>query len=83
MQIIDNMIILLLIVGAFLGGLALAGMYWRRLIDEWRYTCKLLSAQNGVGYVAPPERKDGPITEHFMEHLHKNGRATTIINSKL
>ena len=81
MNILDNLIILLLIVGAFLGGLVLAGVYWRRLIDEWRYTCKILAAQNGVGYVAPPEEKSGPITEHFMEHLRKNGRATTAIRS--
>ena len=80
MQILDNMIILLLIVGAFLSGLVLAGMYWRKVVNELRYTCKILAADKGLGYIAPPETtSDGPITQDFMDHLHKNGRATTTI----
>lgn len=81
MQILDNLIILLLIIGAFLSGLALAGMYWRRLIDEWRYTCKILASQNGVGYVAPPEDKTLPIGQSFMDRLKENGRATQALRT--
>ena len=83
MQILDNLIILLLIVGAFLGGLVLAGFYWRKIVNELRYTCKVLASQNGLGYIAPPEATtEGPITQAFMNHLHKNGRATTAIRSR-
>ena len=82
MQILDNLIILLLIVGAFLGGLVLAGTYWRKVVNELRYTCKVLAAQNGLGYIAPPEATtEGPITQTFMDHMRKNGRATTAIRS--
>lgn len=83
MQILDNLIILLLIVGAFLGGLVLAGFYWRKIVNELRYTCKILASQNGLGYIAPPEATtEGPITQSFMDHLRKNGRATTAIRSQ-
>jgi len=79
---IDILIILLLIVGAFLGGLALAGMYWRRLINEWRYTCKLLAADKGLGYVAPPEDKPVfPIGQEFMTRLRETGHATQAIRT--
>lgn len=79
---LDNLIILLLIVGAFIAGLALAGMYWKRLVDEWRYTCKILSADKGLGYIAPPQReKVLPIGQDFMDKLRENGRATQALRS--
>lgn len=79
---LDNLIILLLIVGAFIAGLCLAGMYWKRLIDEWRYTCKILSADKGLGYIAPPQReKVLPIGQDFMNKLRENGRAIQALRS--
>lgn len=78
---IDNLIILLLIVGAFLGGLALAGHYYKRLIDEWRYTCKILAADKGVGYIAPPEDPAFPLGSDFFEKLRENGRATKALRT--
>ena len=82
MQILDNLIILLLIVGAFLAGLVLSGIYWRRLIDEWRYTCKILAADKGLGYIAPPETDSVfPIGQEFMDKLKTNGRATQAIRT--
>ena len=82
MQILDNLIILLLIVGAFLGGLVLSGIYWRRLINEWRYTCKILSADKGLGYIVPPERENTfPIGQDFMDRLREKGHATQAIRT--
>jgi len=73
------LIVLVLIVGAFAGGLALAGMYWRRLIEEWRYSCKILAADKGLGYIAPPENKPLPLGQDFMNRLKTTGRATQAI----
>lgn len=83
MQIIDNLIILLLISGAFVAGLGLAGMYWERLVNEWRYTAKVLAAQLGVAYVAPPEEEKNPfpIGQEFMTRMKENGRATQAIRT--
>lgn len=77
-----ELIILLLIVGAFISGLALAGMYWKRLINEWRYTCKILASERGLGYISPPVEKSVlPIGQDFMDKLKENGRAITAIRS--
>lgn len=82
MKLIDNLIILLLITGAFVGGLYLAGLYWRRLIHQWQYIAKIMAAQNGVGYVAQPDEEREPlIGEEFMEHLVKHKRATQAIRT--
>ena len=81
MQIVDNLIILLLIIGAFIAGLMVAGFYWNRLIAEWKYTCKLLSALNGVGYVAPPTDNTLPIGQEFMNRLKENGHATQALRT--
>ena len=82
MQILDNLIILLLIIGAFLAGLVLSGIYWRRLINEWRYTCKILSADKGLGYIAPPEGDNTfPIGQDFIDRLKEKGRATQAIRT--
>jgi hypothetical protein len=79
---IDNLIILLLIIGAFIAGLATAGMYWRRLVNEWRYSCKILAADKGLGYIAPPEEETVlPLGQDFMDRLKANGRATKAIRT--
>ena len=76
MKMLDNVIILLLIVGAFLIGRYISDKYNSQIIDELRYQLRLLSAQHGTGYVAPPvKKKIIPIGQQFMDKLKENGRA--------
>lgn len=79
---IDNIIILLLILGAFLGGLYLAGKYYRRLLAEVEWLMKVVIADKGLGYIAPPQEDTSfPISQSFMEHLKQYGRATQAIRT--
>ena len=80
MQILDNFIILLLVVLAFVAGLLVAGNYYRRLIAQHQYTEKILAADKGLGYIAPPEiQKTTPIGQDFMDKLKVNKRATQML----
>lgn len=77
MQMLDNSIILTLIVLAFIAGHRMAGKYYKDILAHHEYTEKLLSADKGLGYIAPPEAsKTMPIGQPFMDKLKENGRAT-------
>jgi len=77
MQIIDNIIILLLPVIAFIAGKKISDSYHEKTISELQYQLRLNSAREGVGYVAPPQsKKHVPIGQPFMDKLKENGRAT-------
>lgn len=81
---LDNVIILSLITGAFFTGKFISDKYHSRIYteyenfkSEYEYLIRLNAAQHGVGYVAPPRRvKQAPIGEDFMVRLKENGRAT-------
>lgn len=84
MQLLDNVIILLLIIGAFIAGKVMADRYNERSVAELQYQLRLNAAQNGVGYIAPPpvkRQKIVPIGQDFMDKLKSNGRATQQISS--
>ena len=84
MQLLDNVIILLLIIGAFAAGKTTSDKYNERCVAELQYQLRLNAAQNGVGYVAPPataKRQRAPIGQSFMDKLKENGRATQQISS--
>lgn len=75
MQIIDNIIILLLPVIAFIAGKKISDSYNNTQIQQLEFQIRLLSAERGVGYVAPPVKKKVPIGQPFMDRLHEHGRA--------
>lgn len=76
MQIIDNIIILLLPVMAFLAGKKISDAYNKNIIAELEYQLRLTAAQHGVGYVAPPAKKQKvQIGQPFMDKLKENGHA--------
>ena len=84
MQLLDNVIIPLLIVGAFIAGKVMADRYNERTVAELQYQLRLNAAQHGVGYVAPPpvrKQKRVPIGQDFMDKLKSQGRATQQISS--
>ena len=80
---IDNLIILLLIVGAFIGGLVLAGWYYKKLLAEIEWILKVTVADKGLGYITYPEKVSQPITQTFMDHLKKHGRATQALRTPM
>ena len=83
MQIIDNAIIIILIALSFFAGKKTADGYNSTTIDELRYQFRLLSAQHGTGYVAPPARKQRfPIGQQFMDKLKENGRAVQQLGNR-
>lgn len=77
MQFIDNLIILLLIALSFYAGKRMSDNYHNATIAELEFQLRLIAAQNGAGYIAPPQRKYMPIGQQFMDKLRKEGRATT------
>ena len=81
MNILDNVIILALIFGSFLFGRYISDRYNTQTIDELRYQLRLLSAQKGTGYVAPPVRRRASIGQEFMDKLHENGKAVQKLNT--
>ena len=81
MNILDNVIILALIFGSFLFGRYISDRYNGQTIDELRYQLRLLSAQKGIGYVAPPARRRASIGQEFMDKLHENGKAVQKLNT--
>ena len=72
---LDNIIILLLIVLAFVAGLSLAGHFYSQMLAQHQYTEKILASDKGLGYIAPPQ-KFVPIGQPFMDKLKETGRAT-------
>ena len=82
MQILDNIIILLLPVIAFVAGKLISDNYHAEIIEELKYQLRLSAAKQGVGYVAPPQKvKRVPIGQPFMDKLKENGKAVQQINS--
>ena len=82
MQLVDNIIILLLIVLAFIAGKKISDSYHSEQIEYLVYQLRLNSAEKGVGYVAPPTRKKVvPIGQPFMDRLKENGHATQALRN--
>ena len=83
MQILDNIIILLLFVIAFIAGKKISDRYNQRRISELEYHIRLNAAEKGLSYVAPPV-DFMPIGKDFMDKLRQQGHATQAIRkSKL
>lgn len=81
MQILDNIIILTLPVLAFIAGKKISDSYNRERINDLQYQLRLMAAERGVGYIAPPPaRKRVPIGQPFMDRLKENGRAVQQIS---
>ena len=81
MQIIDNIIILMLPILAFIAGKIISDNYNDKIISHLEYQIRLLSAKEGIGYVAPPSKKYVPIGQPFMDRLKENGHATQQIRA--
>ena len=84
MQILDNIIILLLPVIAFIAGKKISDSYHESTIQQLTYQLRLNAAERGVGYVAPPvkiPKKVVPIGQDFMDRLKENGRATQTLRT--
>ena len=82
MQILDNIIILLLPVLAFIAGKRISDRYHADTISWLQYQLRVNAAERGVGYVATPLRKQhSPIGQPFMDRLRENGRATQAIRT--
>ena len=75
MGILDNVIILLLVIGSFIAGMKISDRYHSLIESEQDYMLRLHAAEKGVGYVAPP-RRQLTIGQEFMDKLRENGRAT-------
>lgn len=82
MNIIDNIIILLLIISAFISGMKISDRYHREAQQHEEYALRLQNAriQSGdyAAYVAPP----GPLGQEFETRLKQNGRATQQIGKR-
>ena len=80
MEIVIHILILLLAFLSFLGGKTISDSYNRAQIQELEYQLRLMAAQKGIGFVAPPQKnRRMPIGQPFMDKLHETGRATTKI----
>ena len=84
MQIIDNLLILVLIAGAFLYGKYLGDKYHKEAETEKTYALQKQYVRLKAGcdaddpgqpYVAHPSASQ-PIPAEFIEHLRRNKRAT-------
>ena len=84
MQIVDNLLILMLIAGAFLYGKYLGDKYHKEAETEKQYALRKQYVRLKAGcdaddpaqpYVAPPQASR-PIPSEFIEHLRRNKRAT-------
>ena len=74
MQIDVFLFILGLIVLAFFSGLKLAEHYYKMILAQEQYVNKVLSLNQGLGYVAR-HQSSMPIGTEFMKNLQQNGRA--------
>ena len=82
MQILDNVIIILFIIAAFLAGKKISDNYNQSIINELEYQLRLYAAEKGVGFVAPPPKKKFvPIGQPFMDRLKENGHATQTLRT--
>ena len=82
MQMLDNFIILALIVLAFIAGKVISDRYHEKIIQELQYQLRLNAARDGVGYIAPPVKKQlVPIGQPFMDKLKETGHATQAIRT--
>lgn len=76
MQFLDNIIILGLIIGAFFMGKHISDAYNYERIKELEYQLRLMAAEKGVGFVAPPQKlRRAPIGQPFMDRLKETGKA--------
>lgn len=84
MQILDNIIILLLLVLAFVAGKKISDGYHKAQNEALTNEIKRLSLMHGIGYVPPeqPVRKYVPIGQPFMDKLKDNGRAVQKLDHK-
>ena len=83
MQLLDNTIIIILIVMAFLAGKKISDSYHERMVNELLFQLRLKAAERGVGYVPyPVAKKPDPIGQDFMDRLKETGRATQSIQNK-
>ena len=81
MQIVDNILILLLPVLAFVAGKKISDKYNAERIQELDYIIRLQATEKGIGYVPPqPPKQRIPIGQPFLDKLHENGRAVQKIN---
>jgi hypothetical protein len=77
MQILDNLLIVVLIVLAFIAGKKVSDKYNTETVEYLMYLLRLNAAEKGVGFVAAPQiKKHTPIGQQFMDTLKTNGRAT-------
>lgn len=82
MQIVDNIVILLLIVLAFIAGKRISDNYHSEQIEYLIFQLRMTAAEKGVGYVAPPvKKKYAPIGQPFMDRLKKTGHATQALRN--
>lgn len=81
MLILYLCLFLILFCLAFYAGKKTADNYYEKIISELQYQFRLGAAQQGVGYVAPPQRRKANIGQQFMERLKENGRAVQQINN--
>ena len=76
MQMLDNFLILALIAVSFFIGKKISDNYNEQTIRELQYQLRLTSVRDGIGYIAPPAKKQHvPIGQPFMDKLKQNGRA--------
>lgn len=76
MLLLDGLLILCLIVGAFFLGRHITIHDYENLINYYNYFYRMDAAKHGVGYVAPPAKRRAQIGDQFMERLKTTGHAT-------
>ena len=75
MLTIESLVALILIILSFISGKHISDSYHQSQIQELEFQLRLMAAEKGVGYVAPPVRRRAPIGQPFMDKLKENGRA--------
>ncbi len=81
---IEYIIVLALLVGAFIAGMKTSDRYHRQAPEELKYALqkqyvRLVSGSDADDPVQPYVNR-APIDESFMRHLHKHGKATKQIS---
>lgn len=82
MNILEDLFVLALVVFAFLYGRYDSDRYNSQLVEELKYQIRIISAQHGVGYTAPPPPRRERIGRQFMQKLKQNGRAVQKISRR-
>lgn len=80
MQILYHVLVLLLAAISFYAGKRVSDSYNASQIQELQFQLRLMAAEKGVGYVAPPVNRRMPIGQPFMDSLKEKGRAVQKIN---